>query len=84
MDKNLLSKLSWCLKGSQRKTIIKCLDKPKTPGMISEETKIKFSNVSDVLRLMEGVGLVICLTPKETKGRLYQLTMIGERLRKEL
>ncbi len=84
MDKEVLQKLSWCLRGSQRKAIIQILDKPKTPGIISEETKIKFSNVSDNLRLMEKEGIVKCLNPKDQRGRLYSLTKVGDKVRKEL
>ncbi len=84
MDKDLILSYGWILRGSQRRQIIKVLDKPKTPTLIKEETKIKVSNVSDVLRAMEKKGLAICLNPQEKMGRLYQLTTKGERIKKEM
>ena len=84
MEKKLIKLYAWVLRGSQRRKIFKCLDKPKTPTLIKEETGIKVSNVSDILRLMEKSGLAKCLNPKDKLGRLYQLTNEGNKIRKEL
>lgn len=84
MEKELVNLYGWVLRGSQRRLIIKHLDKLKTPTLLKEETAIKVSNVSDVLRAMEKKGLVKCLNPKEKLGRLYQLTKKGEKIRKEV
>ena len=84
MDKSILKDYSWILRGKQRRIIIKVLDKPKTPTLIKEETKIKVSNVSDVLRDMKKRKLAKCLNPKDKLGRLYELTAIGRKIRKEL
>ena len=84
MNKSLLKDYSWILRGKQRRAIIKILDKPKTPTLIKEETKIKVSNVSDVLREMQKRNIVKCLNPKDKLGRLYELTSNGYKLRKEL
>ncbi len=74
----------WVLRGSQRRMILQCLNRPKSPTLIKEETKIKFSNVSDVLRAMEKVGVVECLNPSEKMGRLYQLTGTGTKIKRYL
>ncbi|MBI2668709.1 winged helix-turn-helix transcriptional regulator [Candidatus Woesearchaeota archaeon] len=84
MDKELINDYSWILRGKQRRTILKFLNAPKTPTLIMEETKIKVSNVSDVLRAMENYGLAKCLNPKEKQGRLYQLTKKGKKVREML
>lgn len=84
MDKSLLKEYSWVLRGRQRRAIVKVLDKAKTPTLIKEETKIKVSNVSDVLRAMTKRKLAKCLNPKDKLGRLYELTSKGRKLRKEL
>ena len=83
MNKNLLKDYSWILRGKQRRAIIKILDKPKTPTLIKEATKIKVSNVSDVLRAMVTRGLAKCLNPKEKLGRIYELTSKGYKLREQ-
>ena len=84
MNKRLLIDYSWIIRGRQRRAILKNLDKPKTPTIIKEETGIKVSNVSDVLRAMERKHIVKCLNPKEKLGRLYDLTPLGKGLRKEI
>jgi len=74
----------WILRGKQRRVILKTLDKPKTPTLIKEETKIKVSNVSDVLRAMKKRKIVRCLNPRDKIGRLYELTSKGKSLLNEL
>ncbi len=81
MEKTDVETYSWILRGSQRRKILKAMDKPKTPTIVQEETKIKVSNVSDVLREMEDKGLATCLNPKDKKGRLYTLTKKGFKVR---
>ncbi len=81
MDKKSLDLYSWVIRGTQRTAIVKALDRPKTPKQLSQETKLKFSNVSDVLNAMKKKGLVICLNPQEKTGRLYQLTAKGKKIK---
>jgi len=84
MESDLISYYSWVLSGSQRIKIIKVLTKPKTPKIISKETNLKFSNVSDCLRALVERKLVKCLNPKNHLGRLYELTSLGKKVLKEL
>jgi transcription initiation factor IIE alpha subunit len=74
---------SWIIRGKQRTAVLCVLDKPMTPKQISEQTHIKFSNVSDVLRAMTEKGIAICLNPKQKTGRLYDLTKSGKKVKKE-
>lgn len=74
---------SWVIRGTQRVKIIKVLSEPKTPKQLHKETKIKFSNISDNLKLMREKKIVVCLVPEKT-GRLYQLTKKGKDIRKKL
>ncbi|MFH0701768.1 MAG: hypothetical protein V2A62_05005 [Candidatus Woesearchaeota archaeon] len=84
MEKELLINYAWIVRGKQRRIIIKVLDRPKTPTLIKEDTNVKVSNVSDVLRAMEKRKLVKCINPKEKLGRLYELTCLGKKIREEL
>lgn len=84
MKKLLIVDYGWILRGKQRRVIIQKLDKPKTPTLLKEETSIKVSNVSDVLRAMEKRKIVKCLNPADKIGRLYDLTANGRKLRKEI
>ena len=84
MKKELIKDYSWVIGGSQRVKIIKAIKKIKTPKEISTETKIKFSNVSDGLKALSKRKLVKCLNPKNHLGRLYELTIKGKLIQKEL
>ena len=84
-----LKLLSWVLRGSQRREIIKFIDGRKIPAQIYAEAtkrnhKISRNSVSDVLRAFVKQKLVVCLNPEETKGRIYKLTPQGKLIKKEL
>lgn len=84
MKSSIVKDYGWILRGKQRRIILKNLNKPKTPTIIKEETKIKVSNVSDVLRAMKKRKIAQCLNPKDKLGRLYELTSKGKSLLREL
>ena len=84
MIKKVLNDYSWVLAGSQRIKVVKALIKPMTPKMLSKETNLKFSNVSDCLRALVQRKLAKCLNPKKHLGRLYELTAKGKEVQKEI
>lgn len=75
---------SLVVRGSQRRKIVKALDRPKIPTQIKEETKLSLNNVSDVLRYLEKIKIVKCDNPEEKTGRIYKLTEKGMKVREEL
>ncbi len=77
---------SWIIRGSQKRKIIKALNKenPKIPSQIKKETEISLNNVSDVLREFRKKKIVRCLNPKEKTGRLYELTPKGMRIKEKI
>ena len=83
MEKAVFEHYKWVFRGKQRKIIIQALDKPKTPTQIQEETGIKVTNASDVLRAMQDKGLVRCINPEDKLGRFYELTKLGEKVKDE-
>jgi len=79
----------WVRRGSQRRAILKVMEKPQFPSEIVREArkvnpKISLNNCSDVLRGFAEEGLAVCLNPQERVGRLYALTLKGKRIRKKL
>ncbi len=89
MQKQLLQKVVWVRRGSQRLAILKVMDKPMFPSEIQKESrkhnhKISLNNCSDVLREFVDKDIAICLNPEEKVGRLYELTNLGKRIKKEL
>lgn len=86
---NKLELISWILRGSQRRVIFKVINGTMIPAQIYSKAKeinlkITRNNVSDILRELKEKELVICLNPKENKGRLYQLTQLGKEILKEI
>lgn len=84
VQNELLNDYAWIISGSQRIKVVKVLTNPKTPKMISKDTGLKFSNVSDCLRLMAKKKLVLCLNPKSHLGRLYELTPVGKKIQEKI
>lgn len=61
-----------------------CLNEgQKTPKQLTKESGINFSHISNVLRQLQEIGVVECLTPELRKGRIYALTKKGKKLVKE-
>jgi len=75
---------SWVMRGSQRRKVMKALNKPKLPTELKAETKMSLTNVSKVLKSFEKRGLVKCLTPHLKTGKIYELTERGKKIRKEM
>ena len=89
MDKKQLNLLAWVLRGSQRREIIKVIVGKKIPAQIYKDavklnSKITRNSVSDVLREFRKKGIVRCINPKETKGRIYELTTMGKHIFKSI
>ena len=89
MNKKELKLLAWVLRGSQRREIIKVITGHKIPAQIYKEAiklnpKITRNSVSDVLREFKKKFVVKCINPEEKKGRIYELTNLGNRIVKHI
>lgn len=49
----------------------------KTPSQIADDACIRLNHISNVLRDLKNKGLVECINPEASKGRLYRLTDLG-------
>jgi DNA-binding PadR family transcriptional regulator len=79
----MLSDLAWVKKGKRRMKFLVAFNRVLTQSEM--KSKLELTNNDDV-NLGEWVkrGLIICKTPKMTKGRIYDLTQRGLRVRKQL
>lgn len=75
---------SFIVRGRIRKNVLKAVEKPRTPSQISKITKISDSHVTRALKKMESKGFVRCLTPNESKGKVYELTEKGKEILKNI
>lgn len=76
--------VSFVSRGKIRKKVLSNLDKPLTPTQLSEKIKTHRSTTSRAILALEKKGLVECITPKESMGRYYQLTKLGQKILKEI
>lgn len=68
-----------------RKKVLSSLkEKPLTPAIIANNTELHVSHVSNTLAELTKEKLIVCLTPKLRKGRLYDLTASGKQLLKKI
>jgi predicted transcriptional regulator len=73
------------LASKHRTSVIRVLSNTNTtPKEISLAAKIPLSHVSNLLRELTEEGLVVCLTPKLRRGRIYTLTAAGKNVASEL
>ncbi|MFQ5788595.1 MAG: transcriptional regulator [Thermodesulfobacteriota bacterium] len=78
-------KLGYVLASNYRKKVILALkDKAMMPAEISKKVSIHPSHTSNALKELASKNLVICITPKLRKGRLYDLTKEGHNILKNL
>lgn len=70
--------VSFILRGKFRKKILIELKTPKTPTQLSKKLAIQRSNISRCILELEKKGLLVCLTPNEEMGRLYQISELGK------
>jgi len=83
MDDSYL--IGYTIASKYRQKVMNSLkDGALTPGTISKKTELHLSHVSLTLKQLVEKKLVICLTPKLKKGKLYDLTKTGKDLLKHI
>ncbi len=89
MKKQDLKDYSYIIRGSQRKAVLKVMERIMTPTEIYQQAKkinpkITLNNTSDVLRDLKEHSYAKLLNPQEKVGRLYELTKKGKKVKEEL
>lgn len=77
--------IGYVIASTYRKKVISILkEEALTPNTISKKTGLYPSHVSQTLSELAEKKLVVCLTPKLKKGRLYELTSDGKNVLKHI
>jgi len=85
MDEKLIIPYSSVIASRNKRGIILVLhDRILTPSDIAEKLDIRINHISKYLTELKNRKLVVCLNENSRKGRLYQLTELGEQILKEL
>jgi len=72
------------IRSGYRKQVFALLDNPIRPSEIAKKLNLRLTHITRELRELKKRKVVECLNPKERIGRLYQLTEIGNRLKKDM
>ena len=72
------------LRSEYRKKVFVSMDKLIMPSEIARRLDIRLTHITRELRFLKEKGLAECINSNERVGRLYQLTIKGERLKKEM
>ncbi len=77
--------VGFLLSSEIRREVLRTLNEGRsTPSHISTILHEPISHVSHALKELQDRKLAICLTPDRKKGRLYQITTLGEGVLREL
>jgi predicted transcriptional regulator len=68
----------------RRETLASLENGPKTPSRIAEESGENLSHISRALKELATRNLVECMTPQQSKNRIYRITDKGHRVLNEL
>ena len=72
------------LRSEYRKKVFVLMDKLIMPSEIARKLNIRLTHITRELKFLKEKGLIECINPNERVGRLYQLTVKGKRLKKEM
>ena len=79
MQKGMVTAISLLKSSEYRLKIIKAIGKDTvTPSEIAEKIGIRLNHVSTFLKELKENNLVKCLNEDTRKGRLYELTVLGQ------
>jgi predicted transcriptional regulator len=77
--------VGFLLSSQLRQSVLRTLsERRSTPSQISAVLGKPISHVSRGLKELESRKLVVCLTPERKKGRVYQVTALGESILRQL
>jgi len=64
--------------GNRSKVLLSLAESSGMPTHLEKRTGIKFSHISDVLKELVELKLVVCTTPNLRKGKIYAITGLGK------
>lgn len=81
MEERVISGISYLKSSKYRSNIVRLLhSKIMTPAELQHKLNIRLNHVSLYLKELKENNIVICLNEDSKKGRLYQLTELGNEL----
>ncbi len=76
--------ISFVIGSTYRKMVLEKLNFPKIPTQLAKELNINKAHVSRALTELAKKGLVKCLTPQARKGKIFERTQKGNKIKENL
>lgn len=81
MDDETLKVFAFISISSYRTKALKALESEnKTPTQIANDSDIRMSHISNVLKELKDCGAAECINEEERKNRIYRLTPLGREI----
>lgn len=81
MDERLIQAISYLKSSKYRQSVVLLLhNNILTPAEIQQKLDIRLNHVSFYLKELKKMNIVVCLNEDTKKGRLYELTDLGNEL----
>ena len=78
MDDETLKVFAYISISSYRTKALKSLENEnKTPTQIADDSDIRMSHISNILKELKDCGVAECINEDERKNRIYRLTPLG-------
>ena len=85
MDDETLKIFAYISISSYRTKALKALEnEDKTPTQIANDSNIRMSHISNILKELKDCGVAECINEKERKNRIYRLTPLGREIAENL
>ena len=85
MNKKIIELLSYVRRSKHREKIILILDNQVLmPSDMSKKADMRPTHVSRALKDLKEHGIVECLNEEETRGRLFKITDMGDKVLNEI
>ncbi len=81
MDERLIQGISYLKSSKYRQSVVLLLhNNILTPAEIQQKLDLRLNHVSFYLKELKKMNIVVCLNEDTKKGRLYELTDLGNEL----
>ena len=77
--------VAWLKRGSRRKSVLELLANSRSPisaNEVKKPLKIAISQASATLKELRQKGLIDCLNPQDSIGKLYKINLKGRNILK--
>lgn len=85
MDDETLKVFAYISISSYRTKALKALEYgDKTPTQVAQDSNIRMSHISNILKELKDCGVAECINEQERKNRIYRLTPLGRDIAENL